>query len=81
MEQQVGCAAFFKLIRDEAGPIVEPPAKIGSRQPPEYPVAKVEVDPVNPVPARDQRPAQPLEEERLRALQEQERARDQTTFA
>ena len=54
---------------DKTAPVRETPAKMRRRQMPEQLVAKMEIDPVDAVAARDQRPAQPIEEARDRALQ------------
>jgi hypothetical protein len=71
----------FNHLGDKTWPVFEAAAEIHRRQPPEQPVAEVEVDATNPVAARDQGAADALEKIRLRPLQEEERARDQITFA
>jgi hypothetical protein len=71
---------IFNQAGSKIGPILKPAAEIRCRQPPEQPVAEIEVDPVGAMPARDQRSCDALEEARLRPLQKEERAGDQITI-
>jgi hypothetical protein len=53
MQHQMGNAVLFKHSRNKFRPFVKPAAKITCRQPPKQPIAEIEVDAVDPVPARD----------------------------
>ncbi len=70
VQDEVGDLVLIKHRGNETTPVGKAAAKMRRRQAPEQLVAKMEIDPVDAVAARDQRPAQAVEETRDRALQE-----------
>src|SRR3954468_18391915 len=74
MQDQVGDLMLFEQVGDESAPILEPAAVMRCRQSPEQLVAEMQVDPMHAVPARDQCPAELVEEVRDRPLQEEKGA-------
>ena len=75
VQDEVGDTVLLQHFADKAAPIIEPAAEIGRRQMPEQPVAAMQIDPVDAMPARHQRAAEPVEKVGDRPLQEKERAR------
>jgi hypothetical protein len=71
VQHEVGDLVPLHHAGDKSAPILEATAIMGRRQAPEQLVAEMQVDPVNPVAARDQGTAEPIEKARDRALQEQ----------
>ena len=72
VQYQIGDLVILQYLADERAPIVEMAAKMCRWQPPEQLIAEMQIDPVNPMPARHQGAAQPVEEIGDRSLQKQE---------
>jgi hypothetical protein len=67
---------LFKQLVNKARPPLKPAAKARRRQSPKQPITEVEVDAMDRMPARDQRPANTFEEIGLRTLEKQKQARN-----
>jgi hypothetical protein len=78
VQHQVGHGEAVQKLANELPPINETPAEILRRQVPEQPIAEVQVDPVDAMPARNQGAAEAVEERRNRSLQKQKGSRRAT---
>ena len=74
VQHQVGDLVLVEHVGDKAAPLAELAAVMGRRPAPQQLVAKMQVDAVDAVAARDQRRAEPVEKPRHRPLQKEERA-------
>ena len=61
VQDEIGDLMPIELRRDKGAPIIEMPAEIRRRQTPEELIAEMQVDPVDAMSARDQRPTEPIE--------------------
>src|SRR4051794_7576876 len=64
VQHEIGDPMPIELRRDEFSPVLKTTAEIRRRQTPEKPIAKMQVDPMDAVSARDQCPAETIEKTR-----------------